>query len=91
MTNKYITWNPIIADAQTAAKNATTTYGDEDNVASLYSEYLNTILYPNYVEVWQGKLAPQEFSDKDGGTDSGILGKPPERRYYLTPLAPLHA
>ncbi len=64
VTNKYITWNPIIADAQAAASVATTTYGDVDNVASLYSEYLNTILYPNYVEVWQGKLAPQEFSDR---------------------------
>jgi hypothetical protein len=35
-----------------------------DDVASLYSEYLNTILYPNYVEVWQAKATPQEFSDK---------------------------
>jgi raffinose/stachyose/melibiose transport system substrate-binding protein len=64
VTNKYITWNPIIGDAQTAASNATATYGDVDDVASLYSEYLNTILYPNYVEVWQAKATPQEFSDK---------------------------
>jgi len=62
-TSKFITWNPIIGDAQAAASTATTTYGDVDNVASLYSEYLNTILYPNYVEVWQGKATPQQFSD----------------------------
>jgi len=64
VTNKYITWSPIIGDAQAIASNATATYGDVDNVASLYSEYLNTILYPNYVEVWQGRVTPQEFSDK---------------------------
>lgn len=63
VTNKYITWNSIIADAQTAASNATTTYGDVDNVASLYSEYLNTILYPNFVDVWQGKVTPEQFAD----------------------------
>lgn len=61
VTNKYIEWNPIIADAQVAALNATTTYGDVDNVASLYSEYLNTILYPNYVTLWQGNSTPEEF------------------------------
>jgi ABC-type glycerol-3-phosphate transport system substrate-binding protein len=63
VTNKYIQWNPIIADAQTAALGATTTYGDVDNVASLYSEYLNTILYPNYIEVWQGNATPEEFAE----------------------------
>ena len=64
VTSKFITWNPIIGDAQTAASTATSLYGDVDNIASLYSEYLNTILYPNYVEVWQGKATPQQFSDK---------------------------
>ncbi len=44
VTNKYIEWNPIIADAAAAAAAATSTYGDVDNVASLYSEYLKTIL-----------------------------------------------
>ena len=63
VTNKYINWNPIIADAQAAASAATATYGDVDNVASLYSEYLNTILYPNYIEVWQGSVTPEAFSD----------------------------
>lgn len=63
VTNKYINWNPIIADAQAAASAATSTYGDVDNIASLYSEYLNTILYPNYIEVWQGSVTPEEFSD----------------------------
>ncbi len=64
VTNKYIDWNPIIADAQVTAKNAKTTYGDVDNVASLYSEYLSTILYPAYVSVWQGKVTPAEFSEQ---------------------------
>lgn len=64
VTNKYIDWNPIIADAKTAAASATTTYGDVDNVASLYSEYLNTILYPAYVSVWQGKVTPEQFVDQ---------------------------
>lgn len=64
VTNKYIDWSPIIADAQQAAAAATATYGDVDNVASLYSEYLNTILYPNYVEVWQNKLTPEQFAEK---------------------------
>ncbi len=64
VTNKYIEWNPIIADAKTAAASAVTTYGDVDNVASLYSEYLNTILYPAYVSVWQGKVTPEQFVDQ---------------------------
>lgn len=64
VTNKYIDWNPIIADAKTTAANAVTTYGDVDNVASLYSEYLNTILYPAYVSVWQGKVTPEQFVDQ---------------------------
>jgi raffinose/stachyose/melibiose transport system substrate-binding protein len=64
VTNKYITWNPIIADAQTAASTATATYGDVDNVASLYSEYLNTVLYPTYVTLWQGNLTPDEFVEE---------------------------
>lgn len=62
VTNKYIEWNPIIADAAAAAA-ATSTYGDVDNVASLYSEYLNTILYPNYVSLWQNGVSPEEFVD----------------------------
>ena len=61
VTNKYIEWNPIIADASAAAQAATATYGDVDNVASLYSEYLNTILYPNYVSLWQGGVTPEEY------------------------------
>jgi ABC-type glycerol-3-phosphate transport system substrate-binding protein len=61
VTNKYIEWNPIIADASAAAAAATSTYGDVDNVASLYSEYLNTILYPNYVSLWQGGVTPEEY------------------------------
>ncbi|MFN8530599.1 MAG: extracellular solute-binding protein [Anaerolineae bacterium] len=61
VTNKYITWNPIIADASTVAAAATATYGDVDGVASLYSEYLNTILYPTYVSLWQGGVTPEAF------------------------------
>jgi raffinose/stachyose/melibiose transport system substrate-binding protein len=64
VTNKYIEWSPIIADAQVAALNATTTYGDVDNVASLYSEYLNTILYPTYLSLFQGQSTPDEFVDQ---------------------------
>lgn len=63
VTNKYIEWNPIIADAAAAAAAATSTYGDVDGVASLYSEYLNTILYPNYVSLWQGAVTPEGFVD----------------------------
>ncbi|MBL8134154.1 MAG: extracellular solute-binding protein [Anaerolineae bacterium] len=63
VTNKYITWNPIIADASATAAAATSTYGDVDNVASLYSEYLNTILYPNYVSLWQGAVTPEAYVD----------------------------
>ena len=61
VTNKYIQWNPIIADALAAASAATSTYGDVDGVASLYSEYLNTILYPNYVSLWQAAITPEDF------------------------------
>ncbi|MBK8023684.1 MAG: extracellular solute-binding protein [Chloroflexi bacterium] len=63
VTNKHIAWNPIVADAAAAAQAATSTYGDVDNVASLYSEYLNTVLYPNYVSLWQGALTPEEYVD----------------------------
>jgi raffinose/stachyose/melibiose transport system substrate-binding protein len=63
VTNKYITWNPIVADASAAASSATTTYGDVDGVASLYSEYLNTIIYPNYIELWHGDTTPEQFVD----------------------------
>lgn len=63
VTNKYIEWNPIIADAAVAAAAATATYGDVDGVASLYSEYLNTILYPNYVSLWQAAVTPEAFVD----------------------------
>ncbi len=61
VTNLYIEWNPIIADASAAASAATSTYGDVDHVASLYSEYLNTVLYPNYVSLWQGSVTPDEY------------------------------
>ncbi|MDZ4764795.1 MAG: ABC transporter substrate-binding protein [Chloroflexota bacterium] len=61
VTSKYIQWNPIIADAAAVAATATSTYGDVDGVASLYSEYLNTILYPNYIGVWQGSVTPEDF------------------------------
>lgn len=61
VTNRHIVWNPIIADASAVASAATSTYGDVDNVASLYSEYLNTILYPNYVSLWQGGVTPEEY------------------------------
>ena len=64
VTNKYIGWSPIIADAQNAALNATTTYGDVDNVASLYSEYLNTTLYPTYLSLFQGQITPEEFVEQ---------------------------
>lgn len=64
VTNKYIEWSPIIADAQNAALNATVTYGDVDNVASLYSEYLNTILYPTYLSLFQGQITPEEFVEQ---------------------------
>lgn len=64
VTNKYIQWSPIIADAYTAASNATSTYGDVDGVASLYSEYLNTILYPTYVSLWQGQVTPEDFVEQ---------------------------
>lgn len=64
VTNKYIEWNPIIADASVAASNATSTYGDVDNVASLYSEYLNTVLYPTYVSLWQGGITPEEYVEQ---------------------------
>lgn len=64
VTNKYITWNPIVGDAQAAAAAATSTYGDVDGVASLYSEYLNTILYPTYVSVWQGQITAEEFVEQ---------------------------
>jgi raffinose/stachyose/melibiose transport system substrate-binding protein len=64
VTNKYIQWSPIIADAYTAAANATSTYGDVDGVASLYSEYLNTILYPTYVSLWQGQVTPEDFVEQ---------------------------
>lgn len=63
VTSKYITWNSIIADAQTAASTATTTYGDVDNVAALYSEYLNTILVPAWRDLWLGKTTPEAFSE----------------------------
>jgi ABC-type glycerol-3-phosphate transport system substrate-binding protein len=64
VTNKYIAWNPIVGDAQTAAAAAITTYGDVDNVASLYSEYLNTVLYPTYVSLWQGAVTPEEYVEQ---------------------------
>lgn len=64
VTNKYIQWSPIIGDAYTAASNATSTYGDVDGVASLYSEYLNTILYPTYVSLWQGQVSPEDFVEQ---------------------------
>ncbi|MBC7815244.1 MAG: extracellular solute-binding protein [Burkholderiales bacterium] len=64
VTNKYIEWNPIVADASAAASAAVTTYGDVDNVASLYSEYLNTVLYPNYVQLWQGQLTPEVYVEQ---------------------------
>jgi len=75
VTNKYITWNPIIADAQTAAKNATTTYGDEDNVASLYSEYLNTISTRTTSRCGRVSSRRRMFSDKDGGTRQRNTGQ----------------
>lgn len=64
VTNKYIQWSPIIGDAYTAASNATSTYGDVDGVASLYSEYLNTVLYPTYVSLWQGQVTPDDFVEQ---------------------------
>jgi raffinose/stachyose/melibiose transport system substrate-binding protein len=61
--NKYVTWNPIVADAQAAASSATTTYGDVDNVYALHAEFLTTIIWPNLQDLWLGKTTPQQFVD----------------------------
>ena len=63
VTNKYITWNPIIADAQAAASTATATYGDVDNVYANNAEFLTTIIWPNMTDLWHGTITPAEFVD----------------------------
>ncbi len=63
VTNKYITWNPIIADAQTAASTATATYGDVDNVYANSAEFLTTIIWPNMTDLWHGTITPEQFVD----------------------------
>ncbi len=63
VTNKYITWNSIIGDAQTAASSATTTYGDVDNVYALYTEFLTTVIWPNLQDLWHGTTTPDQFVD----------------------------
>jgi len=64
VTNKNITWSPKIADAQKAAAAATTTYGDEDGISALYSEYANSVLNLNWRDLWLNKDTPQQFVDK---------------------------
>ena len=59
-----ITWSPKIADAQAAAAAATTTYGDEDGVAALYSEYMNSVLNLNWRDLWLNKITPEDFVSK---------------------------
>lgn len=80
VTNKYIKWNAIIADASAAASAAVTTYGDVDNVASLYSEYLNTVLYQNYIELWHGDATAQQFVDKMVSTSSDYWTAHPPKK-----------
>ncbi len=63
VTNKYITWNPIIADAQMAASAATTTYGDVDNVYANSTEFLTTIIWPNLTDLWHGTTTAEQFVD----------------------------
>jgi len=63
VTRVGVPWSPVIADAEAAASNATALYGDVDNVYALYTEYLTTVLWVNYSELWQGQITPEEFVD----------------------------
>jgi len=78
VTNKYITWSAKIADAQKAAASATTTYGDMDNIASLYSEYNTTILGPAWRDLWLGKSTPEQFVDKISSTSKAYWDAHPQ-------------
>ncbi|MEO8397259.1 MAG: hypothetical protein ABI700_29960, partial [Chloroflexota bacterium] len=64
VTSKYITWSPVLADAQAAASTATATYGDEDGVSALYSEYMNNVLNANWRDLWLNKATPEQFVEK---------------------------
>lgn len=64
VTNKYVEWNPIIADAAAAAQNATAMYPDVDGIYGSYIEYLNVVLGEVYSQLWQGLITPEQFVEE---------------------------
>ena len=61
VTHKDVAWPAPLADAEGAAANATAMFPDVDGVYAKYAEYLNTVLWVNYSELWQGNMTPDEF------------------------------
>ena len=61
VTRVDVAWSGAIADAQAAASNAEILYGDVGGIAGQYAEFLATVLWPNYMDLWQGQSTPEEF------------------------------
>jgi raffinose/stachyose/melibiose transport system substrate-binding protein len=61
VTRIGVPWSESIADAQAAASNAELLYGDVGGIAGQYAEFLATVLWPNYMDLWQGQSTPEEF------------------------------
>lgn len=64
VTRIGVPWSEVIADAEAAAANAETLYGDVDGIYGQYAEYLNTVLGVNYLDLWQGEITPEEFVER---------------------------
>lgn len=61
VTRIGVPWSESIADAQAAASSAEKLYGDVDGVYSQYTEFLTSVLWVNYSELWTGQITPEEF------------------------------
>ncbi len=63
VTRIGVPWSEAITDAEEAAMNAESVFPDVDGVYARYPEFLTTVLWINYADLWQGKITPEEFSE----------------------------
>ncbi len=64
VTRQGVDWPANIAEAQTAAENATIVFGEGDGLQGSNAEYYVKVLRDPFNDFFMGDMAPEDFADK---------------------------
>jgi raffinose/stachyose/melibiose transport system substrate-binding protein len=62
VTTKGVTWAPAIADGETAATNAKSTFMHVDGGTALHPEFTKNVIYVNFKKAFFGDITPADFA-----------------------------